>query len=125
MKKKGVEPVLTEEQIEELRGALGAEKDSLEEELASYGKNSGKEWQGSSTSVGEEPDSTDAADNIEELVTNVPLVGELDKRRREIESALERMDAGKYGVCEVCKTAIDFDRLEANAAARTCVKHAQ
>ncbi len=116
---------ITEEQVEELRGALEAEKDSVEEELAEHGKAiGGGEWQGSSESEGEEADPSDVADNIEELITNVPLTGELEKRYREIKDALARIKKGTYGTCEVCAEPIPFDRLEANAAARTCVKHA-
>jgi DnaK suppressor protein len=115
---------LTEEQLEELRGALGAEKDAIEEEIAVHGKKAGDEWSGSSESEGEEPDPIDAADNIEELAVNVPLVADLEKRRKDIDDALEKMDGGAYGLCETCGDPIPFKRLDANAAARTCVAHA-
>ena len=115
---------LTEAQIEELRGALEAEKDSVDEELASHGKKVGTTWEGSSESEGEEADPTDAADNIEELAVNVPLVDELGKRRKDIEDALERMEKGTYGHCEICDESIPLKRLIANPAARTCIKHA-
>jgi RNA polymerase-binding protein DksA len=124
MKKKAAAEELTEAQLEELRGALGAEKDAVEEELASHGKKSGGSWTGSSESEGEEPDPIDAADNIEELAINVPLVAELEKRSKDIEHALEKMDEGTYGRCEKCGELIPFDRLEADAAARTCIAHA-
>jgi len=125
MKKKGTAvEALTEEQLEELQGALAAESDALDEEMAAHGKESGGMWTGSSESEGEEADPTDAADNIEELATNVPLVGEMQTRKKEIDAALKRMEKGTYGVCEVCNEPIPFDRLEANAAARTCVQHA-
>ena len=110
--------------LEELRGALEAEKDSLEEELASHGKMTGKTWSGSSQSEGEEADPIDAADNIEELSINVPLVAELQTRSKEVTAALDRIEKGTYGVCEVCSEPIPLDRLEANAAARTCIAHA-
>jgi len=116
---------ITEDQLNDLRANLEAEQDSLEEELAEHGKASGGSWQGNSSGLtGEEADPNDAADQIEELVTNVPLVGELEKRQRDIKAALEKMDNGSYGLCEVCKKQIPFDRLEANPAARTCVAHA-
>ncbi len=117
----------TEDQLEELRGALGAERDALEEELTEHGRVQGQsgDWQGNSSGLqGEEADPSDAADQIEELVTNVPLVEELEKRHREVVAALERVGAETYGICEVCKEPIPFDRLEANPAARTCIKHA-
>jgi RNA polymerase-binding transcription factor DksA len=42
---------------------------------------------------------------------------------REIEAALERVAAGTYGVCELCRRPIDAARLEARPTARTCVHH--
>ena len=115
---------LSEDDVNDLRASLEAERDSLEEELAEHGKKVGSDWQGSSSSSGWEADPTDAADNIEELATNVPLVEELEKRYREVRKALERMDKGTYGLCEVCKKPIDMDRLEANPAAANCIEHA-
>jgi len=119
---------VTEGQREELRGLLEAERDSLEEELIGHGRVQGEngDWQGNSSGLsGTEADPTDAADQIEELITNVPLVEELETRHRDIVSALERMEAGTYGICEVAKEPIPFARLEANPAARTCIKHAR
>jgi RNA polymerase-binding transcription factor DksA len=115
---------LTESQLEELRGALEAEKDAVDEELSAHGKVAGGEWEGSSESEGEEADPSDAADNIEELAINVPLVAELEARRKDIKNALEKFEKGTYGECETCGEPIGFDRLEADAAARTCIAHA-
>ena len=42
---------------------------------------------------------------------------------REVESALERVAAGSYGVCEVCHRPIDPARLDARPIAKTCVHH--
>lgn len=116
---------LSEDQMDDLRANLEAERDSLEEELAEHGRKVNRDWQGTSGSQGEKPDPNDSADNIEELSTNIPLVEELEKRHKEIGKAIEKMDAGSYGICEVCKKLIPFDRLEANPAASTCVEHAQ
>jgi RNA polymerase-binding transcription factor DksA len=115
---------LTEDQLEDLQATLEAERDSLDEELAEYGKNVNGDWEGTSGSKGGESDPNDAADNIETLSTNVPLVEELESRKREIDKALERMKKGSYGTCEACKQPIPFDRLEANPAASKCVEHA-
>ena len=121
MKKEGI----TENELNDLRANLEAESDSLDEELAEHGKASGASWQGNSSGLsGEEADPNDAADQIEELVTNVPLVDELVKRQRDIKAALEKMDKGTYGTCEVCDEPILKKRLEANPAARTCIAHA-
>jgi DnaK suppressor protein len=118
---------ITEEILADLETGLHAELAALEEELADHGKlvdEEGEDWEGSSKSEGEEADATDAADNIEELGSNVPLVSDLKKRRKEIKSALQRIKDGVYGTCEECGEDIDLDRLEANPAAATCIRHA-
>ncbi|MCR4325388.1 MAG: TraR/DksA C4-type zinc finger protein [Patescibacteria group bacterium] len=115
---------ITEQQLEEFRGALEAEKDSLEEELAAHGKKVGGDWEGKSESEGIDSDANDAADNIEELVTNVPLVEELEKRYHEVRDALVRIKKGEYGKCATCGEDIPMKRLDANPAASACVAHA-
>jgi len=117
---------VTKDQLNDFRANLEAESDSLQEELAAHGKVSGGDWQGASgVEKSTEADPVDAADQIEELVTNVPLVEELEKRLHDVKDALEKMDKGTYGVCEVCKAEIPMKRLGANPAARTCVAHAR
>lgn len=114
--------------MEELREQLEAQKGDLEEELASHGRilNDAGDWEGSSEGFeGEESDPNDVADQIEELVTNVPLVEELEERHTDVTEALEKMDEGVYGLCEVCNEQISLDRLKANPAARTCIEHAE
>jgi RNA polymerase-binding transcription factor DksA len=47
---------------------------------------------------------------------------EAEARVGEIDAALARVDAGTYGVCEVCGAPIPPERLEARPAAATCVR---
>ena len=42
-------------------------------------------------------------------------------RRAQLARALERLDAGTYGVCESCAQPIPAERLELFATATTCV----
>jgi RNA polymerase-binding transcription factor DksA len=49
---------------------------------------------------------------------------ELREQLRDVEDAIERLDAGTYGVCAVCGEAIADERLEAVPATRTCITHA-
>lgn len=117
---------IPEDTLEDLTTALEAELAALQEELGDHAtKEESGEWDASSTSTGEEADATDTADNIEELVTNVPLVADLKIREREIKAAMAAMENGTYGVCSACGKDIDLDRLEANPAATTCVEDAQ
>jgi|SRR3989344_1514120 len=116
---------LTGDQLEELRAALDAERADLEEQLAEHGRKSAGDWQGTPKGFDAgESDVNDAADAMEELVTNVPLVEELETRLKDVKDALEKMDKGLYGICEKSNKEIPLERLEANPAARTTVEYA-
>ncbi len=65
----------------------------------------------------------EAADKIEELEERGEEVTSLSARLADVRLALDNIEQGKYGVCEVCNKAIEEDRLEANPAARTCTEH--
>ncbi|MGK0186215.1 MAG: DnaK suppressor protein [Verrucomicrobiales bacterium] len=43
-----------------------------------------------------------------------------EKRIQDLKRALERMDAGSFGMCERCSQWIDFERLEAQPEALIC-----
>ena len=49
------------------------------------------------------------------------LVRDSRLRLAEIDAALERLEAGTYGVCETCGRPIVPGRLEVRPTARTCV----
>ena len=49
------------------------------------------------------------------------LVKQVRQHLAEIDAAFGRLDAGTYGVCEVCRGEIGEARLEAKPAARTCI----
>lgn len=66
-------------------------------------------------------DSGDAAMADVLLDTEHALVGKHIDELRDIEAALERMDAGTYGDCVDCEQAIGADRLEIYPTAKRCV----
>jgi DnaK suppressor protein len=49
------------------------------------------------------------------------LVRASRKALEEVDAALERLVAGRYGICETCGRPIVPERLEARPTARTCV----
>lgn len=53
------------------------------------------------------------------------LTDALRDRLVELDAAARRVEAGTWGVCEVCGEAIPAERLEARPTARTCVRHAR
>lgn len=108
------------DELDELRALLGAEKDSLEEELAEHGRKVGDDWQGTAKGFSsDEADPNDTADSMEEFATNIPLVEELESRYKEVRAAIQRIADGKYGLDENTGEPIDIKRLRANPAART------
>lgn len=112
---------------DKMRTLLEEEREKLEKELAAHGKPASApgDWSGSSTNI--ETDHADpnaVADQIEEFVTNTGLVETLEARHRNVVRALEKIEAGTYGICEVSGEPIPAERLEANPAARTTVEHA-
>jgi RNA polymerase-binding transcription factor DksA len=99
---------------------------TLQTDLTEHGtKEDNGIWDPSSSGLsGEEADPTDAADQIEELVTNVPIVQELASRLRDVDDALAKMGNKNYGLDETTGEEIPYERLVANPAARTTVAHA-
>jgi DnaK suppressor protein len=49
------------------------------------------------------------------------LLAAARKRIAEVDDALQRVDAGSYGVCERCGRPIPAERLEARPFARHCI----
>jgi RNA polymerase-binding transcription factor DksA len=68
-------------------------------------------------------DPNDVADRTEEWDERRATVAVLEARYNNVTRALEKMENGTYGTCEVGGEEIEEDRLDANPAARTCKKH--
>jgi sigma-B regulation protein RsbU (phosphoserine phosphatase) len=52
-----------------------------------------------------------------------PAAEHLEELIQEVDSALERMDAGTYGLCDTCHDPIENDRLLADPLCRNCIDH--
>lgn len=106
---------------------LEAELATLETELKSVGHrnpNNPKDWEASSGDVDvNASDPADIADNIESYESNTAILKPLETQYNDVKRALDKIKAGTYGICEVSKEPIEKERLEANPAARTCLKH--
>ncbi|MSR73221.1 hypothetical protein EXS61_01265 [Candidatus Parcubacteria bacterium] len=68
-------------------------------------------------------DANEAAYRLETYEENAGILKELEIRYNEILGALERIKKGTYGICSVSGEPIEKERLEANPAANTCMKH--
>ena len=105
------------------KNKLQEEKGLLEAELVRLGhfdKASG-DWE---AVPAEQPlpeaDENDLSDRAEDFEERTAILNTLEVRLNDIKKALEKIEGGKYGVCEKCGKPIEEDRLEANPAAKTC-----
>ena len=57
-----------------------------------------------------------------EMEKNVSLLEQVDDELLEVEAAVQRLERGTYGTCQVCGRAIGDERLEAMPATRFCVE---
>ena len=69
-------------------------------------------------------DRNEVADQIESYEENTGILKQLEIQLVDVKSALQKIEAGTYGKCEVCGEPIPEARLEANASAKTCIAHA-
>ncbi len=69
----------------------------------------------------------DAADEVEERISNQAISSILIKRFKEIDKALEKIGAGTYGICEKCKKEISTVLLLVDPESKLCqnckIKH--
>jgi len=57
------------------------------------------------------------------VVAHEPSARDLQALLAEVDAALERMDVGTFGLCEVCHDPVEPDRLAADPLLRRCVDH--
>ena len=82
------------------------------------------DWEAEPADTGaDSADENEVADKIEEYERNTAILKDLEIRYNDIKDALKKIEAGKYGFCEISGEPIEEDRLIANPAARTCKQH--
>ncbi len=107
--------------VDHLKEKLLAEKTRVEAELGRFAKPTGVEgnYETQFENIGTDPDEN--ATEVEGYVDNIAIEGTLETELKDVNDALAKMEAGKYGVCEKTGEEIPTDRLEAYPAARTLV----
>jgi DnaK suppressor protein len=111
--------------MEKYKTKLIEEKKLLEEELKDLGKfdiDTG-DWEATpenELNTQEVSDEGDMAERAEDYEERSVKLNALETRYNDIKKALDKIEKGKYGVCEICQNNIEDKRLEANPSARTC-----
>lgn len=103
--------------LSKLRDVLLAEAEDLHRQLAEL------ETDGA-TAPDFDENFADSAQVAAEVGENQALAANLRDQLVEVEAAVVRIDAGTYGTCEVCGSAIGEPRLDAMPSARFCIAHA-
>lgn len=113
--------------LKHFKEKLEAEKKLLESELAKVGRknpDNPSDWVAAPADDSRvHADENLAADEIEEYDENMAIVNTLETRYNDVKLALDKIEKGTYGICEVSEHEIEIDRLEANPSARTCKEH--
>lgn len=65
----------------------------------------------------------DRRDKLQQAVRHNRDFADLQHLLNEVASALARMDAGSYGICETCHDPIELDRLISDPLVRFCLDH--
>jgi DnaK suppressor protein len=103
--------------------AMQSELTALLHSIASFNEHTG-DWEVRVDDiVAIESDENESADFGEEADERIATLAELETRWRNVNRALQKIEAGTYGLCEVSGVPIEADRLTANPAARTCKAH--
>lgn len=115
------------EKIQQYKKSLLAEKAEIISELSRSAMQDPENpniWLAKGSEINERAaDPNDFADNIEEDLTNDGIIENLSTRLMDINDALDKIEVGNFGKCEVSGETIEEGRLDANPAARTCTEH--
>jgi RNA polymerase-binding transcription factor DksA len=68
-------------------------------------------------------DENSNADNVEEWNERRATLEALEKDYRSVKRALQKIELGNYGICEISGEPIEIERLNFRPEARTCIKH--
>jgi RNA polymerase-binding transcription factor DksA len=108
-------PVPSAELTATLRASLEEERGQLQAQLAELDDDSDLSY---------DENFADSAQVAGQQGANRALAGQLKENLSEVERALQKMEAGTYGICERCGKEIAEARLEAMPATPFCIDDA-
>lgn len=109
--------------LKEMEELLLAEKERLEAELGEFSTknpNNKDDYSANFPNMGDKEDEN--AEEVATYSTNLTLERTLESARRDVESALKRIEGDTYGVCKYCNKEIAEKRLRARPASSSCVE---
>jgi RNA polymerase-binding protein DksA len=107
--------------LDEERSRLQRLRDGLAEDTGQDG--GGGDDTSELSSVDQHP--ADVGTEEFEREKDLSILEQFESDLTALDRALERLEAGEYGKCEVCGKPIGDERLEARPAATMCIEHQQ
>ncbi len=118
---------MNSEKITLFKKRLEEELKLVESELQTLGRQDVKnssEWDATPGEIDQSATERDElADREEQYEENKSEIEALEPQRENILKALEKIERGEYGICEIGGEKIEEDRLEVSPSARTCKAH--
>jgi DnaK suppressor protein len=102
----------------QIRARLEAEKKRFEDDLAQITKDHPTDERREGSPFGKREE--EATESME-LEKRLALEKRLKALLAEVDRAIQKMDAGTYGLCDICNTPIDPARMEALPQAILCI----
>jgi RNA polymerase-binding transcription factor DksA len=116
----------TKKEIDELRARLLEEKEELGAQLTTIEENSFATSQSeSSGEVAFDDETADAGTATFERERDLSIENNIRDLMQKVDRALQRMDAGTYGICDRCGKPIEKARVRALPYVDLCLKDAQ
>ncbi len=117
---------LTKKELDDLRARLGEEREELATQLATIEEDAFSATQSDlSGDVGLDDESADAGSATFEREKDLSIEQNVRDLLDKIDRALTRIEAGTYGICEVCGKPIEKTRVKALPYVDLCIKDAQ
>ena len=118
--------LFTKKEIDDLRVVLVTEREQLEKQLSTIEENSFAATQSDiSGEVAFDDETADAGTATFERERDLSIENNVRDLMQKIDRAFERMDAGRYGICDRCGKAIEKARVKALPYVDLCIKDAQ
>lgn len=115
---------MNQEFVQQMKERLEKEKQDLETELSKFAHRNPNttetDYQADFPNLGDKEDEN--ASEVARFSDNLSLEDELEKALRDVESALELIEAGKYGICKYCEQDIDEKRVLARPTSTSCIQ---
>lgn len=110
---------MTSEFINQRKEDLLKKKGELEKELKSFANKSSKDnWETKYPQMTK--DEEENVDEVEEYENLLPVERSLEEELKDVNNALEKIEKGEYGRCDICGKEISEERLIILPEAKTC-----